>query len=178
MIITNWLARDEGNYGLVFPDEFKKTKMRIYGNVYGHPNFQDGEYVQTGRVEHIIRDVDLEIITTAGEKFRLQNRDKKVYLKYLNARYSNLIILKYWKVVNGLLVGKTIDGAEISGRVISQNISENICKFEDGSLVFVDWLSKDESFVPQRGMQEFLLFGIEKCMPDIFGKHFSMFRKK
>ena len=178
MIITNWLARAEGNYGLVFPDELNKYKTRIYGNIYGHPSFQPGEYVQTGTIEHFIKDVDVEVRTAAGEMIRLQNIDKKVYSKYLETRNNNLLVLKYWKVVNGFLAGKTIDGAEKVGRVVSQNISENICKFEDGSLVFVDWLSRDDSFVPPCGMQEFLLFGIEKCMPDIFGKHFSMFRKK
>ncbi len=178
MYITNWLAVGEGNYGLVFPDKFSSTRTRIYGNVYGHPNFEGGEYVRTGIVKSYSHSPDVRITTIAGELFYLKNREQAVYVKYLEARWNtDLTILKYWKVVNGQIVGKTLDGKEISGRVIRQNLKDNICEFEDGRLVFVDWLSKDEDYVPNRGYEEFLVFGIARCMPDIFGKHFCMFRK-
>lgn len=173
MVITNWLARAEGNYGLVFPNEFTNVKTRIYGKVYNHPLFENGEYVQTG---YITRYDAGTIITEAGEEFTLQDKEK-FYSKYIEARHNGLIVLKEWKVVRGCLVGKRLDGVEISGRVIKQSLKNNICEFEDGSLVFVDWLSKDAAYIPNRGNHEFLLFGIERCMPDIGGKHFCMFRK-
>lgn len=177
MIITNWLAVGEGNYGLVFPDKFLSTRTRIYGNIYGHYSIEDGEYVRTAVVKDQIRTPGVRITTTAEEVFDLKNIEPKVYLKYLDARYSNVTILKYWKAANGRLVGKTLDGTELAGKVVRQNFRENICEFDDGRLVFVDWLSKAEDYSPNRGPEEFLVFGIERCMPDIFGKHFCMFRK-
>lgn len=177
MYITNWLAVGEGNYGLVFPDKFSSTRTRIYGNVYGHYSIEDGEYVRTAVVKEQIGTPGVRIITTAEEVFDLKNIEQKVYSKYLDLRYSNVTILKYWKVVNGLLVGKTLEGEELSGRVVRQNFRDNICEFEDERLLFVDWLSKDEGYVPNRGPEEFLVFGIARCMPDILGKHYQMFKK-
>lgn len=173
MIITNWLARAEGSEGLVFPNEFTVKKTRIYGKVYGHPDFQDGEHVQTGIVTEYRGG---KITTISGEEFILKDQ-QKVYSKYLSARYEGLTVLKEWKVVDGRLVGKGLDGKEKSGRVVGQNFKENICRFEDGRLVFVDWLSKARDYIPKHGMGDFLVFGIERCMPDIFGKHFRMFKK-
>lgn len=177
MFITNWLAVGEGNYGLVFPDQFASTRTRIYGNVYGHPNFENGEYVRTGIVKSYIHTPDVRITTIADERFTLKNREQAVYVKYLEARWNNnLTILKYWKIINGSIAGKTLDGANISGKVVRQNFKENICEFEDGRLVFVDWLSKAEDYVPNHDSEELLLFGIARCMPDIFGKHLYMFK--
>lgn len=178
MFITNWLAVGEGNYGLVFPDQFTNIKTRIYGNIHGHLNFEDDEYIRTAVVKGYIHVSEAKITTFAGEVFELRNKEQQVYAKYLETRWNkNITILKYWQVVNGLLVGKTLDGKEIAGRVVGQNIIENLCRLDDGRLIFVDWLSKAEGYVPERGNQEFLVFGIERCMPDIFGKHFYMFKK-
>lgn len=173
MIITNWLARAEGNHGLVLPNDFTKMKTRIYGNVYGHPNFEDGEFVQTG---YVLQHNGSKIVTAVGEEFILQNKET-VYMKYLEARGNGLIILKNWKVVNGLIAGKTLDGENIQGKVIRQNCEKNICELVDGRLLFVDWLSKSREYTPEPGVEGLLVFGIERCMPDIFGKHFRMFRK-
>lgn len=178
MFITNWLAVGAGNDGLVSLDKITSTQTRIYGNVHGHPNFEDGEYVRTAVVKDYICTPGVRITTTAEEVFDLKNREQNVYLKYLDARCRNVTILKYWKVINGRLAGKTLEGEEVSGIVVRQNFKDNICEFEDGRLVFVDWLSKDEAYVPNSGPEEFLLFGISRCMPDIFGKHFCMFRKQ
>lgn len=173
MIITNWLAKGKGNYGLVFPASFVSIQTRIYGNVYGHPDFQDGEYVQTG----IVTDYDgVKVTTLSGEKFTLL-KEADIYLKYLAATYNDLTIMKEWKVVNGCLAGKKIDGTKFIGKVIRQSFEENVCEFADGRFVFVDWLSKDEDYVPPHGLEEFFVFGTERCMPDIFGKHFRMFKK-
>ena len=178
MVITNWLAVGEGNYGLVFPDQFLSIQARIYGNIHGHLNFEDGEYIRTAVVKGYIHTSEARITTIAGEVFELKNKEQNVYVKYLKARWNkNLTILKYWRVVNGLLVGKTLDGKEIAGRVVGQNISENLCRLDDGRLIFVDWLSKADDYVPERRNSEFLVFGIDRCMPDIFGSHFYMFKK-
>lgn len=178
MFITNWLAVGVGNYGLVFPDKITSTQTQIYGNVHGHPNFENGEYVRTAVVKSYICSPNISITTIAGELFDLKNREPDVYVKYLEARENkSLTIVKYWKVINGQIAGKTLDGARISGRVVRQNLKDNICEFDNGRLVFVDWLSRDEGFVLNPVPDEFLVFGIERCMPDILGKHFGMFRK-
>ena len=171
MVITNWLAKAEGCNGLAFPSEFTTKQVRIYGQVYGHPNFEDGEYVQTA----VIANYDgVKATTVSGEQYTFL-KEHTIYERYLRAISNNLIV-KCWHVENGLLKGVTLEGIPVSGKVVAQSFKKNICTFKDGRRVFVDWLSMATDFIPNRGPDEFLVFGFEKCMPDIFGKHYSMFR--
>ena len=173
MVITNWLAKGDGADGLLLLGEFAKRTIRIYGNVYGNPNFTDGEYVQTTTV---IGYDGHKVATACGEEYTLGN-PARAYELFMQALKEDVLIVKKWSVENGLLLGNTLEGVPVEGKVISQCFRNNVCTFKDGRRVFVDWLSMDPDFNPDRGSEEFFLFGIEKCMPDIFGKHFLMFKR-
>lgn len=171
MYITNWLAK---NGGLVLPSELARGNIRIYGNVYGNPNFPDGEYIQTGV---IVSYNDGVVRTASGSEYTLVEKAPQ-YLNFLQALEKGLIIVKYWGVKNGNIIGKTLDGTTIEGKVISQNFKDNICRLEDGSKLFVDWLSKDPENNPDIRKDELLVFCTEKCMPDIIGRHFGVFKRR
>lgn len=173
MVLTNWLAKGDGSSGLVLPSEFKSKNVRIYGYVYGNPNFADGEYVQTA----LVNGYDGNKITTTGDEEYTLLEQAPVYEWFMQAMEKNILIIKNWKVKDGLLLGNTLEGIPVSGRIVTQGFRNNICTFKDGRQIFVDWLSKDPEFIPKKGPEEFMVFGIEKCMPDIFGKHFYMFRR-
>ena len=173
MVITNWLAKGDGADGLVLPGEFAKRTIRIYGNVYGNPNFTDGEYVQTTTVTGYDGH---KVATACGEEYTLGN-PARAYELFMQALKEDVLIVKKWSVENGLLLGNTLEGVPVEGKVSSQCFRNNVCTFKDGRRVFVDWLSMAPDFIPDRGSEEFFLFGIEKCMPDIFGKHFLMFKR-
>lgn len=169
MYLTNWLAK---NGGLAFPSEMARGNVRLYGNVYGHPEFPDGEFVQTATVVSFTNGVAR---TASGSEYRLGDKAPQ-YLNYLQAVEKGLMVLKRWGVKDGLLVGIELDGTPVSGRVKSQSFNDNICRLEDGRLLFVDWLSKGE-YAPEIRADELVLFCTEKCMPDIIGKHFGVFKR-
>ncbi len=174
MVITNWLAKAEGCNGLVFPSEFTTQEVRIYGQVYGNPNFKDGEYVQTA----VVASYDgVKVTTISGEQYTLL-KESLVYEQYLKATSQNLLVVKKWYVENGLLKGRTLEGVPISGRVVSQSFRKNVCILKDGRRIFVDWLSKAPNFNPNYYPDELLVFGIARCMPDILGKHYLMFKQR
>ena len=174
MVITNWLAKAEGYDGLAFPNEFATKDVQIYGNVYGNPNFADGEYVQTA----VVTSYDgVKVTTAANEEYTLI-KEAAVYDSFIKATSQGILIIKRWSIDNGMLIGRTPDGTSVAGKIVAQNIRKNICSFKDGRRVFVDWLSKDPDFVLEPGPEELLVFGTERCMPDVFCKHFGMFRKK
>ena len=174
MFITNWLAKADDGRGLVTPGELAKGNVRIYGNVYGNPNFRDGEYVQTA----IIACCDGTVVTTVHSEVYTLDKQNTIYKVFLESQNAGRLVVKKWRVDNGILLGETLDGVQVAGKVVAQNFSENICIFEDGRRIFVDWLSKEPNYFPERGPEEFLTFATERCMPDIFCKHNTMFRKR
>lgn len=171
-LITNWLAKKDGHGGLAFPSEFGDGDVRIYGNVYGHPNFPDGEFVRTSIV---ISYANGRIQTKAGSEYVLV-KETSQYLSYLKAIEHGEIIMKNWSVKNGKLVGQRLDSTIIEGKVVSQSFTPNVCELEDGRKLFVDWLSRDPKYNPKLGHDKFLVFGVEECMPDIFCKHYKLFK--
>lgn len=174
MIISNWVAIMDGAAGLAFPRDFSNGLVRIYGNIYGHPDFKDGEYVRTAL---IARYDGVKVTTEANEDITLL-REAVIYTYFLQAAARDILILKNWRVEDGCIVGTTLEAKKIKGRIVRQCLTNNICQLSDGTKVFVDWLSKDPNFNPDKGPEEFLVFATERCMPDVFGKHFCMFRKK
>jgi hypothetical protein len=69
--LNNWstTTRDEDPYT---PPECKSTCLQ--GNVFGHPNFPDGDHVITSRIVS----TNKRIITTySGHQYRLGNIDPK-----------------------------------------------------------------------------------------------------
>ena len=171
MYLTNWLAKKDGCEGLAFPREFANGNVRIYGNVYGHPKFRNGELVRTGTIASYS---DGKVVTLAGEEYELKC-EMPIYLEFVQAHKYGRIILKKWKVESGEIVGETLDKVAVRGRVSRQCVSPNICELEDGRALFVDWLSRDPQFIPDGGFVNFLPFGLERCMPSIFGFHAKLF---
>ncbi|MBQ8042539.1 MAG: hypothetical protein IJ272_00100 [Clostridia bacterium] len=172
MLITNWLAKKDGHEGLALPHEIANGNVRIYGNVYGHPDFDDGEYVQTAFVTNFD---GVQIRTASDCEFTLIDESPQ-YLNYIKAVERGAMIVKNWSVVNGKLVGRALDFTVVEGKVIAQSFRHNICTLEDGQRIFVDWLAKDPNFNPEVGYDEFLVFCTERCMPDIFCKHYGLFK--
>jgi len=174
MLLTNWLAKKDGYGGLALPNEFADGNVRLYGNLYGHPDFQDGEYVQTAAIV----DYDgVKVHTVSGCEFILVNESQQ-YLNFLKASERGAMVVKNWSIENGKLVGVTLNGETLKGRVINQSFKYNICTLSDGKRLYVDWLAKDPNFSLKPGPDDLLLFCIEKCMPDIFCKHYALFREK
>lgn len=174
MLITNWLAKKDGIGGLAFKDEIASGNVRIFGNVYGNPNFADGEYVRTGKVKSFDGE---KVVLYTGEEYTLLKEEPQ-YLNYLQASQNGLIVVKNWNAINGLLVGETLDSTKIQGKVISQNFTSNISQLSDGRRLYVDWLSKAPDVAPVPYYADFYVFCVERCMPDIFGKHYPMFRSR
>ena len=174
MFIMNWLAKKDGHEGLALPNEFLDGNVRIYGNVYGHPNFRNGEFVRTGT---IVSYSEGNMVTVSGEEYVLKC-EMPLYLEFVRAQKYGCIILKNWKVEAGEIVGETLDKLPVRGKVSRQSFEPNICELEDGRILFVDWLSRDPQFTPEGGFDNFLSFGIERCMPNIFGSQANLFGNK
>ena len=89
MVITNWLAKADGCVGLVTASEFTKKNVRIYGNVYGHSSFVDGEFVQTG----LVTGYDgCKITTSSGEEYTLLKKSRD-YENFLKAVFEGTLIM-------------------------------------------------------------------------------------
>lgn len=174
MVITNWLAKKDGQGGLAFPSEFESGDVRIYGNVFLNPNFPNGEYVQTA---NIVSYRGGKVITSTGSEYTLL-KEAQQYFNFLKATERGHLILKNWQVCDGKLVGVSVDGSRVEGVVIGQSFKSNVCKLKDGRTLFVDWLSMADSFMIKPIHEDLLLFCTEKCMPDIFCKHYNLFREK
>lgn len=172
MLLMNWLAKKDGHGGLALPSEFADGNVRIYGEIYNSPNFIEGEYVQTSIVTSYNNG---GVRTISGNEYTLI-QEALQYMNFLKAVDDGIIILKNWSVLNGKIVGTTLNGQIIQGKIIQQNISNNICTLNDGRKLFVDWLSKDPNFVPKNLHSKFLVFGTENCMPDIFCEHYNLFK--
>jgi len=171
MFITNWLAKADDHRGLVYPEELTIGNVRIYGNISGNPKFSDGEYVQTA----IIKSCDGTKVTTIHEEIYTLQKEAPIYKSFLQSLQKGIVVIKKWRVDNGILIGETREGNLVSGKVIAQNFSRNICTLDDERRIFVDWLSKDPDYFPERGPEEFLTFATERCMPDIFCKHYEIY---
>lgn len=171
-LITNWLAKKDGNGGLAFPSEFANGNVRIYGNVYGHPEFDDGEFVRTAIVVSYSQN---RIKTASGNEYVLV-KELSHYLSYLKAIEHGETIVKNWSVKKGKIVGITLDSTPIQGRIVAQSFTPNVCELEDGRKLFVDWLSRDPKYNPKLEYGEFLTFCLERCMPDVFCKHYKLFK--
>lgn len=174
MILMNWLAKKDGNGGLAFPHELENGNVRLYGEVYGNPEFEEGEFVKTS----IVVQYDGVLAKTKSGNEYILIQEAPQYLNFLKAKERECIIVKNWSVDNGKIVGTTLTGQKIEGKVATQNTRTNICTLADGTKIFVDWLSRDPMYNPQPGSYKFWVFCIENCMPDIFCEHYHLFRSK
>lgn len=163
MEIKNWCVRDvEGRLTLLTVN----GKVNICGNVYKNTNFPDGAYVKTGTVKEINQN---SVVTCSGSEYDLENMDKH-YAAYLNAVKEGIPVLTKWVLLEKNLSGNDEHGKRIRGVVVDQDFESNICTFEDGTKVFVDWhLANTLMLARLRFLSTIMFCGI-KCMPNIFGK--------
>ena len=173
MLITNWLAKRDSDGGFALKSELTNGDVRLYGNLYGHPDFADGEYVQTAHIVSVSED---RVEASCGTEFQLGNPAQH-YKDFIDAYIQGITIIKNWSVVNGMLTGTDLNGNPVQGKVVSQNPKTNICVFKDETRVFVDWLSVNPAFKKNVTWDTCSVFGTEKCMLEIFGQHFRMFKE-
>ena len=172
MLLMNWLAKKDGNGGLALPSEFACGNVRIYGEIYSSSKFCEGEFIETSIVTAYTNG---KVYTKSGNEYLLVQENAQ-YLNFLKATENGIIIVKNWSIENGDIVGVSLDSKIIRGRIVAQNIRNNVCTLKDGRKLFVDWLSRNPYYVPQNLHYKLLVFGTANCMPDVFCEHYNLFK--
>ncbi len=185
---------NESTGGLVLPQDYEKVKSHGLGDSYGRERMEDGSTITTSKVVELS---ETKLITRSGSEYELGEMHPD-YLSFIEACQKGIPVLKDWEFSHGVLYGRLFnngnyeseelfDKAAISGKVIKQDIENNLCTLQTshGEMsVYVDWHAISENmlmdfqlFLTKEQVESMLHYANKRIKPDILGIHKKMLER-